>query len=180
MTSLRKLLLFVACITAFSAMAEDISVHFNDLTLSADDISEMVVTYDNDVPDVRGFQIAFNLPEGIHLLSAQVAEQLGNACPNLTISFSDRNRYKTSVIMVFQVGTRDFPKGKLDLLKLRFQAEPNMVDSTYNVKTSRLLFTSDKSGAIEVENQTFKITCTGHSTGKVGEMDDKRTNASRP
>ena len=155
---LRGALLLMTFSSSIHALADGITVHFPDITLLRDSITEMTVTYNNDVDDIRGFQIEFFLPDGIHLVDASLTDELLRACSGLSLSFRDRRYDNVSIIMVFQFAAKNFPTGELDFLKLQFKADADVEYGTYPVTTSKLLFASYTRDNVDAENQTFNIT----------------------
>ena len=155
---LRLALLLMIFSSSIHAMADGITVHFPDITLYRDSITEMTVRYNNDVDDIRGFQFEFLLPDGIHLVDASLTDELQRACSNLMLSYKDRRNDNVTIVMGFQLAAKNFPTGELDFLKLQFKADADVEYGTYPITTSKLLFASFSKNNVDADNQTFNIT----------------------
>ncbi len=158
---MKKLLtIFALMLVAFTATqmhAENMSVHFPDITLQPGETAEMLVSYDTDYQNLSAFQIEFELPSGIHLADAKLAD--GYSCPENYFGFNP-DRDGTAVIMniLYHSGTT-LPSGHQDFLVLTFQADADAEERTYDISTTLIEFSHwGWDNADKYDSQTFHIT----------------------
>ena len=100
----------------------DVAFSFTDTDVPQGDEGEMTLAWNNNEADIRGFKLAFTLPEGIGLADVQMDEALEASHPDMqaTLASEEGNHY------VVTCKTKDegpFPQGEYRLLRLVFQSD---------------------------------------------------------
>ena len=162
---MKKLLLLTMLLmtTVIQMSADNLSVHFPNITMYQGDTEEMTVSYTTDYENLNGFQMEFTLPDGIFLSDVKISSEVRASCPYMDVMFSDhRAADNKTVVVCFPDGGNDcLPAGNHPFLILTFQSDLNLEKGKYDVKTSEILFARELLGVISVDNQSFSITFEG-------------------
>lgn len=169
---MKKILLFLlALIVSLQGFANSnaegyITVDFQDVNVPQGGTGEMVVTWNNRTNEydqdgeLSGFQIEFVLPEGIRLVDAQLGEEIKEHNPAMVLNFNPRKPNGNTSIIAFQTALTPMPTGKCELMKLKFEADPDMQMESYSINTSKIEFAAKIEGSIEaciLPDCTFNI-----------------------
>lgn len=167
----KNLLFLLALIVSLQGFAnsnaeEYITVDFQDVNVPQGGTGEMVVTWNNRTNEyaqdgeLSGFQIEFVLPEGIRLVDAQLGEEIKEHNPAMVLNFNPRKPNGNTSIIAFQTALKPMPTGECELLRLKFEADPDMQMESYSINTSKIEFAAKIEGSFEaciLPDCTFNI-----------------------
>ena len=132
-----------------------VSITMSDVYVPQGGRGEMVVTLNNNHPDLTGWQIEFVLPDGIHLVGGEIGKVVMEHNPYMQFFYIDRHG---GGIMGFQVDITPMPTGEYELMRLTFEAEDDVPLGSYAITTSHLEFADMLTGTgLHLTPQTFNI-----------------------
>jgi len=131
------------------------------------------ITYDDDNLTYRGFQILMRLPEGIKLVNDTVfpGKDLIQAVPQAWIKCNTKSDGET-VILGFQLDTKDYPQGQGELLNFVIEADADADLGTLTCTTTHIEFSEHPSGsAVILDNTSFNINVAEYERRVIDEND---------
>ena len=147
----RKILLLLAIMMSLSGMAQStlsdyVSINFPDVNVPQGGTGEMAVTWNNRIDEnidkITAFQIEFILPEGINLVDAKLGEKIIEHNPKMTFQYNPRRESDgyTVIVALDFFNLTPMPTGENELMRLTFEAKPDMPLGKYAVNTSKIEF----------------------------------------
>lgn len=135
-----------------------VSITMSDVDVPQGGSGEMVVTFNNNHPDLLGLQIEFTLPDGIHLVGGELGKVVKEHNPKMSLQLNDRRDDGVTVILCFQVDITSMPTGEYELMRLTFEAEDDVPLGKYSITTTHLEFADRLTGQeLHLPAQTFNI-----------------------
>ncbi len=158
----QKLLLLAMGLFAFtgSMMADDVYYTVESVDVMQGKTAKVTMYYDADgTKEYKGFQVEFNLPDGLHATAVELSEAIKANNPAMTLEFNDRRPSdQKSVFLGFQIALTPMPMGdQVELFSYYVTADETCELGSYPVATTKIEFASDVKAEFGPKTITYNV-----------------------
>lgn len=142
------------------AVADDVYFTVDKVDVMQGKSAKVTMYYDADGSvDYKGFQIEFQLPDGLHITYAALGPEVAAHNPEMSINFNDRRPSDgKSIIMGFQIAITPMPVGEgVELCSFFISADKDCELGEYTVETTKIDFASDNKVSFGPEFITYNV-----------------------
>jgi hypothetical protein len=109
--------------------------------------------------EYKGFQVEFNLPDGLHVTGAELGAEVAANNPAMTLEFSDRRPSdQKSVLLGFQIALTAMPMGDgIELCSFFVSADEDCALGEYPVETTKIEFAADEKATFGPETMIYNV-----------------------